>query len=535
MCGIFAYLGNKNNLEQNKKLYMRIQHRGPDFSVIKKISDNVTFGFHRLAIVDPNPEANQPLYLNNNSLICNGEIFNYKELIDEHKLNPLTNSDCHVLLYLYEKYGLEMINMLDAEFSFVLYDQKNNRVIAGRDQYGVRPLFIAYNDDGDVYFVSEVKAVSLLEDFTIEPFLPSHYMIYDLETKERKYVRYISCPTNIITCSRQQVLLKMKELFIKAVKKRLMSDKPIGCLLSGGLDSSLVTSIVNRNLKNLHCFSIGLVNGVDICAAKKVVKYLKIPEERHHIVNMTVEEGMMAIHDVIYHLESYDITTIRASTPQYLLAKYISKNTDIKVLYSGEGADELLAGYQYSKSAPTVEELHNDTLRLLDELYLFDNLRTDRTTAAWGLEVRVPFLDKEFTSYVLSIDPKYRKPSLEIMEKTLMRDCFRGDYLPEEILYRRKEAFSDAVSSKDKSWYKTLSGYIEKIISDEELLNAKSKYLHNPPLTKEALYYRNIFQELYPNRDKLISHYWMPKWQGDITDPSATVLKCHKGDLEIKY
>jgi asparagine synthase (glutamine-hydrolysing) len=314
-----------------------------------------------------------------------------------------------------------------------------------------------------------------------------------------------------------------------------MSDRPIGCLLSGGLDSSLVTSIVSRHLPNLHCFSIGLnESSVDIIAAKKVANFLKIPIENHHIVNFTIEEGLSAIRDVIYHLESYDITTIRASTPQYLLAKYIRTNTDIKVLYSGEGSDELFAGYQYSKSAPSDKDLHFDTIRLLSELYLYDNLRTDRTTAAWGLEVRVPFLDKKFTQYVLELDPKLKRSSMEVMEKMLLRNSFKeGNYLPDEILYRPKEAFSDAVSSKEVSWYKSLNVYINQAVSDEQLGDASIKYPYNTPQTKEALYYRDIFSELYPikNIDQVIPHYWLPKWQGNVQDPSATVLKCHQGDL----
>ena len=261
---------------------------------------------------------------------------------------------------------------------------------------------------------------------------------------------------------------------------------------------------------------------------KIVVQDLGI--KHHHIIEFSIEEGMDAIRDVIYHLESYDITTIRASVPQYLMAKYISTKTDIKVLYSGEGSDEIFAGYQYSKSAPSAEALYEDGKRLISELYLYDNLRTDRTTAAWGLEVRIPFLDKKFLSYAMSINPEYKVCNADIIEKNIIRETFQG-YLPQQILYRRKEAFSDAVSSKEISWYKSLATIIGGIITDDQLESAKVQYTHNTPMTKEALYYRNIFSEFYPGRDFLIPHYWMPKWQEPgLNDPSATVLQCHKVD-----
>jgi asparagine synthase (glutamine-hydrolysing) len=374
------------------------------------------------------------------------------------------------------------------------------------------------------------------EELKVDPFLPGHFMKVDLDTFETEYTPYFQIEKierfsgNV---DRNYFLNIINKLLTKSVVKRLMSDQPLGCLLSGGLDSSLVTSIVSRYVKNVHCFSIGLENSVDVFAAKKVAAFLKIPKEKHHIVTFTVEEGLKALEDVIYHLESYDITTIRASTPQYLLAKYVKNKTNVKVLFSGEGADELFAGYQYSKDSPSAEALHKDTIKLLKELYLYDNLRTDRTTAKWGLEVRIPFLDKEFTKFVLSLDPSLRRPSKKIMEKLLLRDSFKNNYLPEEILYRPKEAFSDAVSSKEVSWYRTLADHIGQVVSDEELKDAHSKYPFNTPQTKEALYYRNIYSRLYPNREELIAHYWMPQWQGNIKDPSATVLSCHQGDLEL--
>jgi asparagine synthase (glutamine-hydrolysing) len=548
MCGIFAYVYTNNEDMICKDIlsveFNKMHHRGPDYSIIQNVDLKVIFGFHRLAIIDTTSTSNQPLFGNGNYLICNGEIFNYKELARTHNLNLTSGSDCEVILKLYEKYGIDQtIKMLDGEFAFVLYDMNKHMIYAGRDPYGIRPLFIGYNNNSTLFFSSEVKALHNLCK-TIEPFLPSRYMTVDLSTSfQLNYTIYFDLEFKQEICS-DDIITTYKEinrLFTRAVEKRLMSDRPVGCLLSGGLDSSLVTSIVKRYLPDLHCFSIGLDEGVDIIAARKVASFLNIPPENHHIVNFTVEEGINAIKSVIYQLESYDITTIRASTPQFLLANYIKNNTDIKVLYSGEGADELFAGYQYSKDAPSDSELHQDTKRLLRELYMYDNLRTDRTTAGCGLEVRIPFLDKEFTQYVMGLDPSLRRPTRQVQEKKLLRTSFSNvlkdhlpdfkEYLPENILYRPKEAFSDAVSSKEISWYRTLVEHIHSVVSDNDLEECKTKYTVNTPQTREALYYRNIFAELYPGRDNLIDHYWLPKWQGNIQDPSATVLSCHVGDL----
>lgn len=527
MCGIFTCLGC--SIEEVKENFNKIQHRGPDNTTIKQIND-IIFGFHRLAIIDTSPLSNQPFILDNKYvLICNGEIYNYKELQKKYETENDIKSDCFVIPNLYKKYGIdETIKMLDGEFAFVLYDIEKNILHIGRDPYGVRPLFIGY-DNKKLFISSEVKAINF-NGIHIEPFKPGKYMSINLDDIKYEYIDYFNIETlKSFELKEEFIKESINKLLTEAVKKRLMTNRPLGCLLSGGLDSSLVTSIASKYIRNLDVFSIGLEGSVDITAAKKVAEYLQI--KNHHIVNFTVEEGIQAIRDVIYHLESYDITTVRASTPQYLLAKYIKEKTDIKVLLSGEGADELFAGYQYSKDAPNGEALHKDTIRLLNELYMYDNLRTDRTTAGQGLEVRVPFLDKSLTKFVLITYPELRKPSKNIIEKKLLRDSFQDNYLPEEILYRRKEAFSDAVSSKEVSWYQTLCKHIDNFITDEEMKEAKNKYLYNTPRTKEALYYRKIFDEFYEGRDKLIDHYWMPMWQGDITDPSATILNCHEGEL----
>lgn len=534
MCGIFCYFTKCKTRQDEfiKNNFNKIKHRGPDYSVLVKEPKDLFLGFHRLAIVDPSSKANQPFTYLDTLSICNGEIFNHTDLEKKYNFKMNTKSDCEILLPIYHKFGIKkLVDELDAEFAFIIYDKLKNVLYAARDPYGVRPLFIGTGDQ-TIAFCSEAKGLTNFDELMIEPFLPGHFMQVDLNTLEIKYTSYFDIGQNK-RIKTDNLFNQINEKLTESVVKRLMSDQPIGCLLSGGLDSSLVTSIVSRYVGNVHCFSIGLENSVDVCAAKKVTQYLNIPQNKHHIITFTVEEGMKALEQVIYHLESYDITTIRASVPQYLLAKYVRTNTDIKVLFSGEGADELFAGYQYSKDAPSAEELHDDTVRLLKELYMYDNLRTDRTTSGWGLEVRVPFLDKEFTKFVLSIDPNLKRPVNGVMEKMLLRDSFKNYYLPREILYRPKEAFSDAVSSKEVSWYRTLCKHIGSIVTDEELENAPSKYPFNTPQTKEALYYRNIYSSMFPNRDELVQHYWMPKWQGDIKDPSATVLSCHRGDLEL--
>lgn len=528
MCGIFACLNCSNETKTIQNYFNKIRHRGPDESSIVKKGSHV-FGFHRLAINDVE-NGNQPFETNGLIMICNGEIYNHKTLESNYKLHSqlTTESDCECIIHMFNA-GMsseQIAAQLDAEFAYIVYDEKTNIMYAARDAFGVRPLFWGIKDNM-IAFASEMKAINYCDH--IEPFLPGHSMTLNLNTTmsstyvKSQFKRYYHFPDMINLFSREDAMATIRTLFINAVKKRVMSDRPIGCLLSGGLDSSLVAAVLNKFVPNVHLFSVGLEGSVDVAAAKKVAKFLN--NSNHHILTFTVDEGANAIESVIEQLESYDVTTVRASTPQYLLAKYISTNTDVVVIYSGEGSDELNAGYQYSKRAPNAQELLYDGKSLLSELYMFDNLRTDRTTAAWGLEVRVPFLDKEFVNYILSVNPEFKSCDTNTIEKKLLRDAFVG-WLPDEILYRPKEAFSDAVSSKEVSWYKSLQAKINEVTTDDDLLN--HKYTFNPPQTKEALYYRNIFNKYYSERDHVISKLWMPKWQTEtLTDPSATVLSCY--------
>lgn len=528
MCGIFVFLSHKKyDVKCLLAEFYKLAHRGPDnykCQVSCRGSDNsdqaIFFvGFHRLAIIDQNRVSDQPFTSNNVHLVCNGEIYNYKQLIIDHKLSTTTNSDCEVILLLYIKYGIEeTIRLLDGEFAFVLVDENTQKIYAGRDIFGVRPLFFG-KSDSIVVFASEAKSlINTVEH--VEPFIPGTFMEIDSEALgQEKTKKYYLFPNVNIIDNKSLITKNINTLLTEAIHKRLQSDRPLGTLLSGGLDSSIVTSVVSRQVKNLHCFSIGLDDSYDIIAAKKVAEYLNI--NNHHVIHFTIQEGIEALEDVIYTLETYDVTTIRASIPQYLMGKYISNNTNIKVLLSGEGSDELFGGYKYSRDAPSEYELLEDSKRLLSELYMYDNLRTDRTMARWGLEVRVPFLDKNFVNYVLTMDPKAKMQNS--LEKLILRESFEENYLPKEILYRSKAAFSDAVSSKSVTWYKELIKHIENLISDDDF--NRNTYLHNPPLTKEGMYYRQIFDKYFPNGSKFINKYWMPKWQNKtITDPSATVL-----------
>jgi asparagine synthase (glutamine-hydrolysing) len=555
MCGIFCVFEKNVKINDNvKNGFQAIQHRGPDRSQLKQIGHNAVMGFHRLAIMDVDKKADQPFTRKTTHLVCNGEIFNHKQLEKKYTMTDKlqSQSDCEKLMYFphsFNKYH-KCIPEIDGEFAVVLYNSRLNRILLTRDPFGVRPLFVGFSK-GRVCVSSEAKALLELSKIII-PFLPGHYAYLDvnkiMQTKTDiecrnsmqmiPYFDFSFYNANVESVKYGPIRqININNILHKAVSKRMMSDRKIGCLLSGGLDSSLITSIVHQLINDktqLHCFTIGLENSMDVIAAKKVAAHLNL--KNHHIIEFTVQDGFDAIEQVIYSLESYDITTIRASVPQYLMAKYIKENTDIKVLLSGEGADELFAGYQYSKKAPSDSSLHEDTINLLKELYLFDNLRTDRTMAAFGLEVRVPFLDKFLTDYIMALPPKLRMCSNRI-EKNLLRSSFLDKsnpdkYLPYEILYRNKEAFSDAVSSKETSWYKTLiEQFIEPIVSDLEFDEIKQTNKFNKPLTKEAAYYRKIFNEKFNGHGKLIPHFWMPKWCGSIIDPSATILDCHKGGL----
>jgi asparagine synthase (glutamine-hydrolysing) len=543
MCGIFASLSDENE-EELIPYIKKIQHRGPDASSIKQIDTisfdekiyNLIFGFHRLAIVDVSSKSMQPIVLNDLVLICNGEIFNHKELELTYNLTMTTGSDCEVILHLYDMFGrgkvaLEsLLKVIRAEFAFVIYDMTNKSLLVARDVFGIRPLFISC-ENNSIVVASELKALSYRKN--VKPFMAGSFLIKT--PKNTLFHKYHLLVPSINKINNSHFIeSSIKILLQDAVNIRLMSDRPVGCFLSGGVDSSIITALVAEKIPHLECFSIGLDGGVDIEAAKKVVNHINASGKsiKHHIINFTIEEGINVLKEVIWHLETYDITTIRASVPQFLLSQYIANNTSIKVLYSGEGADEVFNSYLYSRLTKSGDLLEKDSIRLLNELYMFDNLRVDRTTAAYGLEVRIPFLDIQLVEFMMSIDTSFRTCHDKI-EKKILRDAFADtNLLPNDILYRQKHAFSDAVSSSEQSWYKSLVSHIDNIISDEELAifnkNNTNSCLMNTAksLTKEAYYYKKIFDELFPNRENVLTHYWMPKWTDTNGDPSATVLSC---------
>lgn len=551
MCGILCLIcsGGKIDQEMARNCLEKLTPRGPDRE--KDVCFNhsevgIYFGFKRLAIMDTTDAGLQPFELNGNVIVCNGEIYNYKSLANENKIELKSGCDCEILLPLSEKIGFDaMTDDVNAEFAMVMYDKKSNCILAARDRFGVRPLFYGYNTvTGMIGFASEMKALHDIMEFVM-PVKPNQICKIDLDVIHLrnlnkndihpkhliKFSDYYDYSTSLMAVMRldnlDYIKTQIRYLFTNAVEKRLMADREIGFLLSGGLDSSLVVAIATKILgpDKIVCFSIGLPGSPDVEAAIKVTSYLGI--KQHYIVPFDIETGLKVIRDVIRALESYDITTIRASTPQFMMADYIMKNTSIRVLLSGEGSDELCGSYRYFRDAPNAVEFHWETVRLLQDLYCFDNLRTDRTMAHHGLEVRVPFLDFDYVEFVARINPQLLMFTEQSMEKQILRDSFKdGDYLPAEILYRSKEAFSDGVSSKETNWFKSIQSLANELITDEELLN--NPFEINKPETKEALYFRRIFNEIYPNRDSVIPYYWLPRFQKEkVVDPSATVLKCY--------
>uniref|UniRef100_A0A8C2HGI7 Asparagine synthetase [glutamine-hydrolyzing] n=1 Tax=Cyprinus carpio TaxID=7962 RepID=A0A8C2HGI7_CYPCA len=488
MCGIWALFGSDECLSVQCTNAMKIAHRGPDAFRFENVNGftNCCFGFHRLAIVDQ-LYGMQPLRVKKFPylwLCYNGEIYNHIRLKNQFEFEYQTKVDGEILLHLYDRFGIEkMASMLDGVFAFILLDTANRKVFLGRDTYGVRPLFRLLTDNGFLAVCSEAKGLldvktSMSTPAKITPFLPGHFEVFDLKlngkvqsvqmdrfhccTEEPKHAAH-----NILEglgFELETVKSNIRILFEDAVKKRLMAHRRIGCLLSGGLDSSLVAATLVKLAKEeelpypIQTFSIGAEDSPDVAAARKVAAHIG---SEHHEVNFTPEEGIRALEEVIVHLESYDITTVRASVGMYLISKHIREKTDSVVIFSGEGSDELTQGYIYFHKAPSPKAAAEDSVRLLEELYLFDVLRADRTTAAHGLELRVPFLDHRFTAYFLSLPEEMRVPK-DGVEKHLLREAFKGlNLIPDEILWRRKEAFSDGMTSMKKSWYASLQEHIE--------------------------------------------------------------------------
>tara|TARA_S200000501_G_scaffold186893_1_gene175760 strand:+ start:200 stop:1867 length:1668 start_codon:yes stop_codon:yes gene_type:complete len=508
MCGIvcaFNLIGDKDLIRSNiLEMAQKVRHRGPDWSGIYS-SDNAILAHERLAIVDPT-SGKQPIISEDGLKVIavNGEIYNHKNLKNRFAAdyNFRTESDCEVILALYEKKGINFLNDLNGIFAFALYDSSNDKYLIARDHMGIIPLYMGWDKDDIFYISSELKSLEGVCD-KIELFPPGHYLEsssinlvkwYDPEWVSYEHVKDSDTSIKAIHDS-----------LSAAVKRQLMSDVPYGVLLSGGLDSSITSALAKKfaskriesNDKQdawypqLHSFSVGLKDAPDLKAARIVADHIGTI---HHEINFTVQEGIDAIRDVIYHLETYDITTIRASTPMYLIARAI-KSLGIKMVLSGEGADELFGGYLYFHKAPNAKEFHEETVRKLDKLHQYDCLRANKSLAAWGIEGRVPFLDKEFIDVAMNINPEDKMIKNGRIEKWVLREAFK-DYLPESVLWRQKEQFSDGVGY---SWIDSLKDLVSKEVSDHNLENASKIYPINTPRNKEEYYYRSIFNNHFPS------------------------------------
>lgn len=536
MCGIWGLLSSVplNDFAKYYNAFMKIKNRGPEYSRFDFIDKKSLIGFHRLAIMDISAEGNQPFHFVRKDgscfyCICNGEIYNYKYLIETFNLEVKSHSDCEVVLHLYNKFGIDkMIKLLDGEFAFIIFDfdiNKNVKIFAGRDPIGVRPIFYGINDTS-ICISSEAKGLTDLYT-KIFVFPPGKYMIYQnfnfefITFYDYKYKQMEPTP------SKEEIYNQIRERFTNAVKKRLVTEREFGCLLSGGLDSSSIVAVAAKEIKTpINVFTISFPGGTDLPFAKKVAEYVGA---KHHIIEITPEQALKAIDSTIYAIESYDITTVRASVMQYLLSKYISENTNIKVLMVGEVSDELLQGYRYFHKCPTVLESYNESKRLVKDVHMFDGLRTDRTSAFHGLEVRLPFADVDFVNFIYSLPPELLIPKNNL-EKNIFREAFLGlNYLPDDIILRKKEALSDAVSSHEKSWYQMIQDYINNLITDQEFSENKDNFKHCPPITKESYYYRKKFCEYFGDTSStIIPYFWLPKWSGNVTDPSARTLNYYE-------
>ena len=518
MCSIMGYCDRCADFSAFKKGFDQTISRGPDDSRIVD-TGNGLLGFHRLAIMGLTPEGMQPFELNGSYAVCNGEIYGYEKL--KAQLSPKytfrSGSDCEILLPMYQEYGTDMFPMLDAEFALIFYDEQTKEYIAARDPIGIRPLYYGYDKHGVIVFASEAKNLVELCD-TILPFPPGHYY------KNGRFICYndIARVKTICYDDLDTVCKNIHDKLIAGVEKRLVSDAKIGFLLSGGLDSSLVCAISAKILgKKIRTFAIGMdLDPIDLKYAKETADFIGAD---HTEVTMTRRQVLDSLEEVIALLGTYDITTIRASMGMYLCCKAIHEQTDVRVLMTGEISDELF-GYKYTDFAPSAEAFQQEAKKRVDELYMYDVLRADRCISVNSLEARVPFGDLDFVKYVMSIRPELKMNTYD-MGKYLLRKAFADDHiLPDDILWRQKAAFSDAVGH---SMVDDLKEYAESLYSDEAFARGCEKYSFAKPFTKESLLYRDIFEKYYPGQAEMVKDFWMPNksWAGcDVDDPSARVL-----------
>lgn len=518
MCSIIGYIGANLSEKEVRSYFERTVSRGPDMTRILNLG-NGFLGFHRLAIMGLNESGMQPFSAFGNSVVCNGELYGFrllKKKLEEKGYTFQSESDCELLLPLYREYGTDMFRMLDAEFAMILYDGASGQLIAARDPIGIRPLYYGYLPSKEIIFASEPKnLVGLCHH--ILPFPPGHYY------KDGKFVCYrnISKPTALVEDDVETACKKIHDKLEAGILKRLDADAPVGFLLSGGLDSSLVCAVAARHLKKpIRTFSIGMdIDAIDLKYAKQVADYLGAD---HTEVIISKEDVLAALPDVVALLGTYDITTIRASIGMYLVCKYIHEHTDLRVLLTGEISDELF-GYKYTDFAPSPEAFQQEAEKRIRELHMYDVLRADRCISVNSLEARVPFGDLDFVEYVMNLDPK-RKVNSYGKGKYLLRHAFEGDYLPHDILMREKAAFSDAVGH---SMVDDLKEYAQQLYTDEQFEARRKRYTFATPFTKESLLYRELFERYYPGQAEMVVDFWMPNkaWEGcNVNDPSARVL-----------
>ena len=517
MCSIMGYMGSTLTEEEFKEHFDKTFSRGPDMQRIIKLP-GIIMGFERLAIMGLDESGMQPFEFENNWVVCNGEVYGFRKIKEElsKKYTFVSESDCEILLPLYKEYGTEMFRMLDAEFACIIYDDKKKSFVAARDPIGIRPLFYGYLNDGEIVFASEAKNLVGLVD-EVKPFPPGHYYS-DGEFICYRDMREVK---EVVTDDLDVICKSIHDKLVSGIEKRLDSDAPVGFLLSGGLDSSLVCAVSAKILdKPIKTFAIGMnTDAIDLKYAKEVADYIG---SEHSEIIITKEDVLAALPEVISILGTYDITTIRASMGMYLICKAIHEQTDIRVLLTGEISDELF-GYKYTDFAPNAEEFQKEAEKRISELFMYDVLRADRCISSNSIEARVPFGDLDFVEYVMSIDPE-KKLNKYNKGKYLLRHAFEGNYLPESILMREKAAFSDAVGH---SMVDYLKEYAEETYSDEEYEKLVQKYDFARPFTKESLLYREIFEKYYSGQAKMIVDFWMPNksWEGcDVNDPSARVL-----------
>ena len=518
MCSIMSYCSSNAAFDIFMEGFQRTVSRGPDDSRVVEVQDGI-LGFHRLAIMGLTPSGMQPFQLGNSYVVCNGEIYGFEKLKESlsEKYSFESESDCEILLPMYREYGTEMFAMLDAEFACILYDADTREFIAARDPIGIRPLYYGYDKDGAVIFASEAKNLVGLTD-KIMPFPPGHYY------KNGQFICYCDIAKAEEVChdDLETVCRKIHDKLVSGVEKRLVADAKVGFLLSGGLDSSLVCSIAaKKSSRPIQTFAIGMSeDAIDLKYARQVADYIG---SAHTEIYMTPEQVISDLETVIRILGTYDITTIRASIGMYMVCKAIHEQTPIRVLLTGEISDELF-GYKYTDFAPDADAFQKESEKRIKELHMYDVLRADRCISVNSLEARVPFGDLDFVKYVMSVDPKLKMNTYG-KGKYLLRHAFEEDgYLPEEILWREKAAFSDAVGH---SMVDYLKEYARDKYTDEEYEQLRRKYTYATPFTKESLLYREIFEKYYPGQAEMIVDFWMPnkEWVGcDVNDPSARVL-----------